>query len=298
MLCALLVGDGTWAAEQSRLQIDDDVKGSDLSATTGATTQPAPDGANKIGTTVDEEFARARNLFAYGDFRAAASALSDLTMPGRLSRNEDLVDAHRMLGICYFQLEQPTEARREFMALLYLSPDTRLDPFLTPPAIVEFFDAVRREIDDKLVAVREKKLRDGKETKPKIQIPLVERTFRRHSGLAPFVPLGFPQFDRGAYLWGTIFLSGQVMGAVGATASYFAALAFLQADGHIERDNLAIYKTLRIVNWSAAGFAATFYAAQLLEAYFSHRPTTLENQTVRTIEADQIPLPATAPTSE
>jgi hypothetical protein len=249
--------------------------------------------------SAEAELARARNLFAYGDYRAAEEVLSELVLPGRLVKEPDLVDAHRMLGICFFQLDNRGEARREFMALLYLAPDTRLDPFLTPPAVVEFFDAIRNEIADKLEAVRAKRERERGMQKPRPMVTVVERTAHRHSWFGVLMPLGYPQFERGAWIWGSLFATAQAAGALAAIACFWASQAQLTADGRVRvvydgngnvlQDQREIYQALRIANWGAAGLTALAYAAQVTEAIIGYRDETPVREVVRQVPLDQVP---------
>ncbi|MBN2361351.1 MAG: hypothetical protein JXR83_18000, partial [Deltaproteobacteria bacterium] len=274
-------------------------------------TATAPASATSVPTdlrppaTAEEELARVRNLFAYGDCPAATDMLSELVLPGRLVKEADLIDAHRMLGTCFFQLENRGEARREFMALLYLAPDTRLDPFLTPPAVVDFFDAIRSEIADKLEEVRAKRERERGVRKPQPMVTLAERTVRRHNWYGTLMPLGYPQFERGAWGWGALFATAQLAGAITAAASFWGSQALLRdgrirveydAAGNLVQDGRGLYQTLRIANWSAAALTAVAYAAGVTEAIISFREETPVGETVRQVPLDQ--LPAAQPRSK
>ncbi len=62
-----------------------------------------------------------------------------------------------MLGISEYHLGDLAQARAAFVNLLSHDPDYALDPFLVPPAIVEFFDQVKREHEAALAPLRERK---------------------------------------------------------------------------------------------------------------------------------------------
>lgn len=273
---------------------------------TAASSAPLEPAGPRSLASPEAELARARNLFAYGDCRAAAEVLSELVLPGRLVKEPDLVDAHRMLGTCFFQIDNRNEARREFMALLYLAPDTRLDPFLTPPAVVEFFDAIRNEIADKLEAVRAKRERERGAQKPKPTVTVVERTAQRHSWYGVVMPLGYPQFERGAWILGSLFATVQAAGVLATVATFAASQALLTEDGRIRvsydasgnvlQDQRGLYQALRIANWSAAGLTGLAYAAGVTEAIIDFRDETPVRETVRQVPLDQ--LPAAQPSSK
>ena len=249
----------------------------------------APSAAETAPPTAEEELVRARNLFTYGDYERATELLSELVLPGRLAKERDLIDAHRMLGISLYQNGKHGEARREFMALLYLAPDTRLDPFLTPPPVVEFFDGIREEIADKLVVVREKLERERAARSPTPTVTLHERTVRRHAWAGNFMPFGYAQFDRGAWGWGALFLGAQALGAVTAAGLYWGADALVDDAGFVAQDDRPVYDALRVAQWSAAAFTLAAYAAGVGEAVLSFTPESVESQQVREVPIDELP---------
>ena len=90
--------------------------------------------------SVSERFAAAQAEFGYKNFENAAKLLHPLLHPHvQLTAEDDIVKARQMLGLAYFYLGDPNRSREEFIALLYLRPDSRLDPFLIPPPAVQFF---------------------------------------------------------------------------------------------------------------------------------------------------------------
>ncbi|MFH1809619.1 MAG: hypothetical protein ABIJ09_12800 [Pseudomonadota bacterium] len=261
----------------------------------GAASVPAASPASSTATTrasregsPTEELARARNLFAYGDYTAAADMLAELVLPGRLTAEEDLVEAHRMLGISYALTERRAEARRAFMALLYLAPDTRLDPFLTPPAVVEFFDAVAAEIGDKLDEVRAKRAQDRAREATIPTVTVVERTVRQRPWFTALVPLGYPQFERGDWGWGLWFLGAQGLGLLAVATTSVASLA-LVTSGELPAQDKPVYDALRVGNWLSAGALLAAYAGGVLESVLSYQPETLERERVREVPRDRVP---------
>ncbi len=170
------------------------------------------------------EFKRARNLFEYGDYQAAVPVLEELVLPGRLEDEADIMATHRMLGVAYHQLGRLPEAEREFKSLLYLDPDAQLDPFLTPPDVVDFFDRVKADMHERLPQLRELRAREKAEadrkrqdaTRPpstEPQTPVVSQpgtvTVRRVQVVPWWVvvlPLGIPQFLMGHWLRGAAVL--------------------------------------------------------------------------------------------
>lgn len=164
------------------------------------------------------EFKRARNLFEYGDYRAAIPLLEAMVLPGKLENEDDAAAAHRMLAVAYFQTGKKAEAAREFKSLLYLNPDAVLDPFLTPPDVVEYFDSVKADMADRLPQLREMREQEKKQrerTKEEAEArakpaPAVAQVLVRKVRVVPllafFVPGGVPQFMMNHPIRGTLAL--------------------------------------------------------------------------------------------
>lgn len=182
------------------------------------------------------EMKRARDRFEFGAYPEAAAILRQMLARGPDLTDAEAVDAHRMLGIAEFQLGDRTGARSSFVNLLSVEPDYALDPFLVPPAVVEFFDAVKKEHEPALAPLRERR-RELKEKQrlaeearrrllaeeqirtgpPGKVIRLEERYY-----LYNWMPLGAGQFQNGDRAKGTAILAGQVvLGLVNLSAILF-----------------------------------------------------------------------------
>jgi tetratricopeptide (TPR) repeat protein len=168
---------------------------------------------------------RARDRYEFGAWADAAGAARAL-----LSRRPELseaeaIEAWRILGLAEYQLGDERQAREAFVNLLSLDPDHALDPFLVPPAIVEYFDRVKQESEPQLQPLRERK-RQLKE-----QERLAEEARRRllaeeqaRSGpptrviraqeriyLFNWLPFGAGQFQNGDNVKGTIIASSEIV---------------------------------------------------------------------------------------
>ncbi|MBI5495287.1 MAG: hypothetical protein HY904_09670 [Deltaproteobacteria bacterium] len=166
------------------------------------------------------DYKRARNLFEYGDYAACVPLLEELVLPGRLEDEADIASAHRMLGVAYYHVGRKQEAGREFKSLLYINPDEQLDPFLTPPEVVEFFDTVRADMGARLPELREQRAREraqreqadaGRERPVSDDAPpkttVVTRRVRVVPWAALFLPFGIPQFLMGHWVRGAAVLA-------------------------------------------------------------------------------------------
>ncbi len=182
------------------------------------------------------ELKRAKDRFDFGAYAESAAALRQLLAKQPSLTDAEAVDAYRMLGIAEYQLGDKAGARAAFVNLLSFEPDFALDAFLVPPAIVEFFDAVKKEHEPALAPLRERRreLReqqrladDAKKrllaeeqtrTGPPSKIVRVEEKVY----LLNWMPLGAGQFQNGDRAKGTAIAAGQiVLGLVNISAILF-----------------------------------------------------------------------------
>jgi hypothetical protein len=182
------------------------------------------------------ELKRAKDRFEFGAYAEAAGALRQLLGGPRDLTDAEAVDAYRMLGIAEYQLGDTGAARTAFVNLLSVEPDYALDAFLVPPAIVEFFDRVKREHEPALAPLRERRreLREqqrlaeearrrllaeeaARAGPPTKIVRLEERVY-----LLNWMPLGAGQFQNGDRGKGAAIAAGQlVLGLVNVSAIVF-----------------------------------------------------------------------------
>jgi tetratricopeptide (TPR) repeat protein len=175
------------------------------------------------------ELKRARDRFEFGAYADAAGTLRQLLAGDPDLSEAEFVEAYRVLGISEYHLGDLAQARAAFVSLLSHDPDFSLDPFLVPPAIVEFFDRVKKEHEDALVPLRERKRaleaerRLADEAKRKLFAEELARNgpparvvrVERHHYFFNWLPLGAGQFQNGQKSKGTAIASGQLLvGAV------------------------------------------------------------------------------------
>lgn len=163
-----------------------------------------------------EEFHRGRTAFLRGEYQRAINTIQPLLYPDlRLESEDEVIQAHRLLGVSYLFEKQPEMARKEFRKLLEFDPDFRFDPLLDPPRVVDFFNEVMREQQNELndIDVRLKK-REAALARRKVQI--LERRIERRSFGLNFVPFGVGQFQNQQRRKGWVFLG--VEAALAATS--------------------------------------------------------------------------------
>lgn len=186
--------------------------------------------------TAPPELKRAKDRFEFGAYSEAAGALRQLLATSPVLTDAETIDAYRMLGIAEFQLGDQLGARAAFVNLLSVDPDYALDPFLVPPAVVEFFDSVKKGHEPALAPLRERRreLREQQRLADEARRRLLaeEQTRMGPPGkvvrveqryyLFNWMPLGAGQFQNGDRAKGTAILAGQVvLGLVNLSAIIF-----------------------------------------------------------------------------
>lgn len=172
-----------------------------------------------------EEFQRGRTAFLRGEYQRAITTLHPLLYPElRLESEEEVVQAHRLLGVSYLFEKQPELARREFRKLLELDPDFRFDPILDPPRVVEFFNDVLRQQQNELGDL-EARLKKREAAMARRRGQVLERRIERRSFALTFVPFGVGQFQNQQRRKGWTFMGVQSALAVTSVAAFVTNFA-------------------------------------------------------------------------
>ncbi|MCP4504061.1 MAG: hypothetical protein GY822_29400 [Deltaproteobacteria bacterium] len=181
------------------------------STTTGAENKPVG-AAGEEEFTDTKRFSKGLRSFEFGDCKRVVRLLRPLALPGRVTDQDRLLKVHRMLGVCFLQLNDEAGARAALKALLYLKSDYVLDPFLTPPAVVKIFEEERQEVLRKLDAINR-----AKEKKEERRTLLIERntTVEHIPFWTIFLPFGGAQMANDESIKGAVI--GGLMGTTLAT---------------------------------------------------------------------------------
>jgi tetratricopeptide (TPR) repeat protein len=179
------------------------------------------------------ELKRAKDRFEFGAYADAAGTLRQMLAADPDLTDDEAIDAYRMLGISEYHLGDLPHARAAFVNLLSYDPDYGLDPFLVPPAIVEFFDRVKKEHEPALAPLRDRKrsLREQQRLADEARRRLLAEEQARAGPptklvrvqerlyLFNWMPLGAGQFQNGDRAKGTAIAAGQIVaGLVNVTA--------------------------------------------------------------------------------
>jgi tetratricopeptide (TPR) repeat protein len=180
--------------------------------------------ASLLFASPEADLKRARTRFDFGAYADCAGTVRQLLADSPELSEKEAVDAYRMLAISEYQLGDLSQARSAFVNLLSWDPDFTLDPFLVPPPIVELLDQVKRDNEEALKPLRERRralkeqqrladdakrrllmeeqIRTGPPTK---LVRVQERLY-----LFNWMPFGAGQFQNGDRVKGTAIAAGQV----------------------------------------------------------------------------------------
>lgn len=158
-------------------------------------------------------YQRALNYYRFGDYEQAVGLLNGLLSPRVLLQDGDQVrEALEALGIASFLMNDPRGAREAFVRLLNLEPSSQLDPLIVPPQVIEFFNGIRKEMEETLAQLRARQQREA-ELQALAQAPtlLVQEQVivDQHPYWLNFLPFGVGQFELGRRQWGWFFLTSQ-----------------------------------------------------------------------------------------
>ena len=180
------------------------------------------------------------------DLAAGVAARPDATRPDR-------AEAHRLLGLARFFLGDTAGAEEAFVAYLKLDLDGRLDPAVTPPEAVTFFEDVRARHGAELRTLRPRQ--------------------KRYALLNLIPPGGQLQNREPAKAWAIGGLEVALLGA--HLSSYFVLRSWCQredftcASGGTDVPDRA--RTLRTVNYLSGAALVAVYVYGVVDGFRGFR---------------------------
>lgn len=164
-----------------------------------------------------QELERAREQFRDGHFAEAIPGLNYLLYPNpRLSQEDDLLEARVLLAVCAFEAGDRETATIEFTTVLQENLAFRLDRLLFSKAVVEFFEAIKKDEKAKADQAAEdrRKAEDAELVQAALDAMIVYET---RPFYVNFIPFGAGQFQNDDRRKGLFFAVSQgVTGAISA----------------------------------------------------------------------------------
>lgn len=222
--------------------------------------------------TPAEDLERARQSFRAGDFQSAQPLLSFLLYPTpRLARQDDLLEAHVLLGACGFETGDRETARREFEQALYLSAELSLEPILFSAGAVRFFEDTktalverqRRNVEKRALAEERERLRRYRESLIVYEV----RPF-----YVNFVPFGAGQFQNGNRTRGVLFATGQAVTFAASAGIWLYLVNQYGFNGRVPPEDA---ETARLLQQVEIGVGASFWALygwSVVDALLHYKP--------------------------
>ncbi|HWE24940.1 MAG TPA: hypothetical protein VG496_13460 [Myxococcales bacterium] len=243
-----------------------------------------------------EQVRLAQRDFEYGDYTRVAQRLSSLVEVGRFQTPELRARAYTLLGEALLLHTPPreAEAHRAFLELLYLDPDTELDPFYVPPRVIEFFEREKKELEPQLAPLRaqrraEKEMRrkaleeeavrrqrEEAERRMRAIQPNVERTVVQHEFWVSLLPFGIGQLQNGDKSLGYTLATLEVI--FGAASAGSTLLIETLRDEQTQKFGPGDYKIatrLEYVKWISAGAFYALWAFGAIHAAINYKAQTL-----------------------
>ncbi len=216
-----------------------------------------------------DEFAEAREVFRGGEYEQAIPLLSSLLYPqSRLTRQEDLAEAHLLLGVAYYETGRLAPAEREFEEALFVDPELQLGGIFSEE-VAAFFE--RKKEDLKRQREEETRLRTLAEERDAYR-QAIENMYvvERRNYFVNFVPFGAGQFQNGDTGRGVAFAVSQ--GILGGTSMAMYALHELQYNPY-SADEIDTVNRIRVIQLSSGGLSLALMAWGIIDALANYEPT-------------------------
>lgn len=254
---------------------------------------PPPEGEDAVA----EQVRLAQRDFEYGDYARVAQRLSGLVEVGRFQSPELRARAYTLLGEALLLQNPPreVEAHRAFLELLFLDPDTELDPFFVPPRVIEFFEREKKELESQIAPLRaqrraerearrkaleeEAQRRREEEAKRRMEAirPNVERTVVQHEYWVSLLPFGLGQLQNGDKTLGYTLATLEII--FGAASAGSALLIESLRDSSTQKfaagSDYTIAHRLQIVKWVGAAAFYGLWAFGAVHAAMNYKAQTI-----------------------
>lgn len=171
-----------------------------------------------------------------------------------LSTEDDVVEAHRLLGLSYYFLDKKPDAEREVSALLALRPTYELSPIVNPPVAVAFFNTVRERQAERLQELRRREQEEAErarkeearraaEARARAERIYIEKQIVRRSRLVALLPFGIGQVQNGERGKAIAFGTTQAVFGAASLASWIA-LGQLYPNGRFPSEERMVFEAL------------------------------------------------------
>ncbi|MFL5441821.1 MAG: hypothetical protein ACJ79W_21940 [Myxococcales bacterium] len=245
---------------------------------------------------VAEEVRLAKRDIDSGEYAKASQRLSQLVEAGHFRSPDLRAEAYRLLGMSLLLQTppRPEEAKSAFRDLLFIDPDTELDPFYVPQKVVDFFDQEKKELEPALAPIRAQKRSEREARRKELEAeatrrreeeqqrrlralqPNVERRVIQREFWVSLLPFGLGQIQNGDRSLGYTLATMEIV--FGAASAGSALLIEGLRDNTTQKFGPTEYRiatTLEIVKWVGAGLFYGLWAGGAVHAAVHYQPETV-----------------------
>jgi hypothetical protein len=253
----------------------------------------------------EQDLQEAARAYGRGEYDRVIQVVRPLLYPEiRLSSQDQLIRAYKLLGISYIFEKDREQAEKQFMALLSLRPDFRLDPLVDPVAAADFLEEVKRRNAERIRAIRERERKEAERRRLEEQRrreeagrrarlldqpqEIIERTVVQRPYWINFVPLGAGQFQNGQRRKGYALLGIQLgLGTISAVTALSVRLGY--PGSRLPPDEYDRARALAITQVVSGALCLGVVAYGIIDALAYHKPQTV-TETRRARQTRQVSL--------
>jgi len=241
----------------------------------------------------EQDLQEGARAYERSDFKQAIELIRPLLYPTiRLSQQDQVLQAHKLLGISHVFEKNRTEAAKEFLAILSIRPTYRLDPLVDPASAVRQFEEVKKRNADKIRQILDRERREAvrhrlaeerrRAEDRRLRLLagqanlVIERTVVEHPYWINFVPLA-GQFQNGHRTKGFVLLGTQV-GLAALSLGSGLGVYWGYTGRALTREEYDRARALSIVQVASAGLCAAAVAYGIIDALYYHRSRTVSER--------------------
>jgi hypothetical protein len=251
-----------------------------------------------------DQLEKAVGEYEQNEYADAIQTLLPLLYPTTsLSSQDDVITAHRVLGISYFEMGDTVRASGEFKAILTLDPTYRLDSAVDPIDAVNYFDQVHDE-NEQALADAQRKLHEQEAAQAAAQA--AEEEARRSRVYVtdnvehiPFgltlLPLGVGQFVEGRSTAGWLFLGSEAGLGLTSVALYLSVVLKYPPGTRPPPQDLPGIRQVEVAQITAGTACLLAIAWGIADAVYHYEPTRLLSTTEKVVAPASQGAPTSAP---
>lgn len=223
--------------------------------------------------TPTQDLERGRKAFRARDWQSANEVVGALLYPppGTLTRAEDAIEAHILIGASNFEMGKVDRAVDEFTKALQMDPDRSITTLMFSEGAVRLFERTKDDVKARLEHDAERKrLAEAAERLEAYRRSLV--VYEARPFYLNFMPFGLAQFTQDRSRMGTVMAVGQLSTFVASVGifSYLVGAYGFQSNAVPLTEGPRVRRLQQVEIGTGIGFFA-FYAWGVFDAIRHHK---------------------------